>query len=125
MIESRLISKRDSIIAEMKQCPNPQRKQRLLATLLGLERDIKRMGWTDEEVKQNSFEYSGSNRTIEGRQLYVPTAQMWDDQNKPNQKNDPPKSDVMQRHREKMLAELNDNDSRGDFWAAMHDKLKK
>ena len=35
------------------------------------------MGWSEEEVKKNSFDYSPNVKKIESQQNYIPTPEMW------------------------------------------------
>jgi hypothetical protein len=44
--------------------------------LLQIESDIAGLGFSEAEVKANDFN-AGPSKTIEGKQIYVPTALMW------------------------------------------------
>jgi hypothetical protein len=50
---------------------NPQRKQQLLDMLLIVERDIARLGFSPEEIKQNDFRYAGLANTVSGSKQHL------------------------------------------------------
>jgi hypothetical protein len=71
-MQSRLISKKQDIEAELKRgVRDPRRKQYLTARLLQIDRDISSMGFSPEEVKKNEFTYV-PNKTLISKQYYVP-----------------------------------------------------
>jgi len=72
MIESRLISKKQDIEAELKRgVRDPRRKQYLIARLLQIENDIRCMGFSPEEIEKNEFTYA-PDETVVSKQYYVP-----------------------------------------------------
>ena len=71
-MQSRLISKKQDIEAELKcGVRDPARKQYLTARLVQIENDIRCMVFSPEEVEKNEFTYA-SDKTLVGKQYYVP-----------------------------------------------------
>jgi hypothetical protein len=87
MITSQLISKKQEIERELRWgVQDSKRKRHLLARLGELQRDIGRMGFSDEDVAKNDFAYSPNVQTVESQQHYVPLPTHWDGAEKERQK---------------------------------------
>ncbi len=84
MIESKLISAKRAIEAELKRYPrDPKRKQFLLARLLLIEKDIRAMGFTSQDLERNEFAGAGTNniRTVESTQYLVGVPEWYNQSN--------------------------------------------
>jgi hypothetical protein len=79
-MQSRLISKKQDIEAELKRGGrDPARKQYLIARLLQIDRDISSMGFSSEEVKKNDFAYDDKRVTVGNKQYFVPPPSWFND----------------------------------------------
>jgi hypothetical protein len=78
-MESRLVSRRNEIQNELRLMRygsgrrDPRRQDALEATLRGIERDIKAMGFSEAEIARNNFAYGGDRRGIQRQFLIDPT----------------------------------------------------
>jgi hypothetical protein len=72
-LQSRLISRKREIERDLKinRGMPPQRKQALIQTLIGIERDIKALGLSDEELKSNDIKYARIGE-IRSQSNYMP-----------------------------------------------------
>jgi hypothetical protein len=79
-MQSRLISKKQEIEAELKRgIRDPRRKQHLTARLVQIDRDISSMGFSPEEVKKNDFAYDDKKVTVGNKQYFVPPPSWFND----------------------------------------------
>jgi hypothetical protein len=130
MVSSALISKRRQLEAQIRRCNDPQRKQQLLAQLLGIERDVGRLfgNYSKEELNRNDF--GESSKTIEGKQIMIPTPGMWSTSTNEEVVSSAPNQQTHQDRRQAYKAEVEGRaameagDDRRDFWDVQRAKVQ-
>jgi hypothetical protein len=131
-MESRLVSKKREIERELRLgVRHPARKRYLIARLIQIENDIGSLGLTPDEVETNNIQAgtdtgSANNKIATGKGFLIPPADWLNEpnQNNTNQSKPNTSQESMQAHRDRMLAELNDNGSPGDFWSEQQKKVR-
>jgi hypothetical protein len=73
-MQSRLVLKKQQIEMELKRGVRDQRrKQYLTARLLQIENDIRRLGFSADDIESNDFAYSADEKKL-SKAYYVPLA---------------------------------------------------
>ena len=73
MVQSRLIIAKNDIERELRRgVRNPQRKDYLTARLLQLDRDVARLGFSEDDIKRNNFGGAANTKTVGSDTYYVP-----------------------------------------------------
>jgi hypothetical protein len=114
MTQSHLINRRNELEEELRLMNrggvpfNPRRKQQLLDMLLIIERDIARLGFSAEEIKQNDFRYAGLANTVSRSRQYLIQPPMW----AANEKKAPPPANENVSYREAIAAARREAEAR-------------
>ena len=85
MIASRLVTKKQSIEQELRLSGihrDPARKCYLEARLVQMNRDIAALGFTKDEIDRNDVNADADEKTVGGKQYFVPPPSWWQNDNK-------------------------------------------